>query len=698
MDEGTASKTDLMWARILVRSNNNAKYDSVNLIAGNRVYVVQLWWEMRPTVVEVNRKSCRVIGGLEESGEEDNCDRRAKGRMNHERKESCKSVCNGPKVVGNQNGMGRCAAEECLKNGMTTGGRIHAGDKGKGGFQNEGGNVGRDGQRKIALVMDPLKDRDGPRLEGATVHEKEKAHGSLKGLRRENPGEENAEPTGRRSKSNPRYVFKGGSEEQMGEKNYDREKEPEGEVPTGEKRVFLASKPSQDQGRCKGYNTKRAMSRMKRTTRKVSAGSKEKEEVRGEGRCHGVSEKKTIGGKLPGETTIDVDMEAVGAKDGWLCEVADSEELVLRGANQVGGYRRRWRRKSGTSTGNLRSEEEEEDVSRAEKKVGTGEARSGGFEGTWELSSGRARHSYRKVQEEKDPAPVQITGTGRGLSIVWVSGRELGRPNVLVPVMGLFYRAAFSPVSSIRDYFNDRSLYESSSSKAKPADVESRLCQELSSKTVANEACFGSNGLPSEEGQKGNDIKLGEGDEIGETATQVDGFSSMNRYDDKSYYQHSPISISVFGRPLLLGGFSGQGVSTSDMTLVPSRAEATDYRDRGSPDTSFDVGVGYGEEDQEKMKCNSDLAEKWKYGTWESSCLVKFSEFLGFPTKGFEKEIMNLLEKLVTSQTRGKEKGSQSVSKSERELRRLRSTVNYNGSKSNKEGGRDRGNLLLKLK
>ena len=63
----------------------------------------------------------------------------------------------------------------------------------------------------------------------------------------------------------------------MGEKNYDREKEPEGEMPTGEKRVFLAAKPSQDQGRCKGYNMKRAMSRMERTTRKVSAGSEEEE-------------------------------------------------------------------------------------------------------------------------------------------------------------------------------------------------------------------------------------------------------------------------------------------------------------------------------------------------------------------------------------------------------------------------------------
>ena len=78
--------------------------------------------------------------------------------------------------------------------------------------------------------------------------------------------------------------------------------------------------------------------------------------------------------------------------------------------------------------------------------------------------------------------------------------------------------------------------------------------------------------------------------------------------------------------------------------------------------------------------------------------MVKFSEFLGFPTLGFEKEILNLLGKLVASQKRCKEKGSQSVSKSERELRRLRSTINYNGNKINKGGGRDRGNLLLKLK
>ena len=78
--------------------------------------------------------------------------------------------------------------------------------------------------------------------------------------------------------------------------------------------------------------------------------------------------------------------------------------------------------------------------------------------------------------------------------------------------------------------------------------------------------------------------------------------------------------------------------------------------------------------------------------------MAKFSEFLGFPTKGIEKEILELLRNLVASQKIDKEKGNLRVSKSEQELRRLKSTINYNGKKTNKGGGRDKGNLLLKLK
>ena len=211
-------------------------------------------------------------------------------------------------------------------------------------------------------------------------------------------------------------------------------------------------------------------------------------------------------------------------------------------------------------------------------------------------------------------------------------------------------------------------------------------------------ACLGPTFCSLEEGQEGNAIYLGEGDELREAAVQEDGYIPMIRYDDNRYAQYSPISISVFGRPLLSGGFFGQGVSIPDKALVPLRVAAADDRDWGSPGAIFDVGEENGEVGQRKTKVQCELLENWKYGNWESSCLAKFSEFLGFPTKGFEKEILNLLGKLMASQKMCKEKGSLSVSKNERELRRLRSTINYNGNKINKGGGRDRGNLLLKLK
>ena len=391
-------------------------------------------------------------------------------------------------------------------------------------------------------------------------------------------------------------------------------------------------------------------------------------------------------------------MEVVGAKDWSLCEVVASEGYVHRDVNQARVYRRGWRRKTGKFKGDLRIEVEEEDVSRAGKKAVGGEVRPRRCDGIRTEPSGRARHSNRKAQEEKDSASGQSIGAGRGSNTVWAPGRELGRPNDLIPVMGLFYRAASIPVSTIREFLNEMSFYEPSFSKAKPADLEQGVCQELLSRTGANEDSSGSTGLFPGEGQKGKNINFGEGNEIGDTAAREEGYSAMKRYDDKHYSQLSPTPISVFGRPLLSGEFSGQGVVVPDKTLIPFRMEEADDREWGSPGSSFEAGLGYCGDGQRKMKCNFDLAENRKYGSWESSCLVKFSEFLGFPTKGFKKEIMNLLEKLVASQTRGKEKGSQSVSKSERELRRLRSTVNYNGKKSNKVGGRDRGNLLLKLK
>ena len=63
-----------------------------------------------------------------------------------------------------------------------------------------------------------------------------------------------------------------------------------------------------------------------------------------------------------------------------------------------------------------------------------------------------------------------------------------------------------------------------------------------------------------------------------------------------------------------------------------------------------------GEVGQREAEAQNESSETWNYENWESSCLVKFSEFLGFPTKGFEKEILELLRNLVASQKIGKEK------------------------------------------
>ena len=518
MDEGTASKTDLLWARILVKMNYNAKHDSVNLIAGDRVYEVQIWWEIRPTMVEMTRKSCRDFGGPAEIGEEHDRDTRAKGRVNLERNANCQRVRNRLRIVGNRNGMGNRVAVECLEFGKACGGRLKVGDKIKCAFQNDGGNRGRYGKLKNSKVTDPINDRDGLYPAGAAAQEMGKIHGPFKGPRIASPGEKNDWPTERSSHTNQRVAWKGGNEEKMGMETHRREKTPEGKMSVGKKRGSQESKSSQDKGCSKGYNKTQVTNRKERDTSKVLAGREEGEEEKDVGRCYGASEQESIDGKFPEKAPIDVVMEVVGAKDGFLCVAADSSGSVLRDDSQVGGNFRCLIRNSEMSTSDLWSEDEGKDDLRAGKRGGLGEARLGSSDGTQPEPSGRVRHLHREEQEETVPDPGQILGAGRGLGFERASGRELGRPNLSNPIMGLFYRAALSPVSSIRVLFNGLSLHEPACSKIKAAVLEPGLSQDLHSKEVAKSVCFGSTFLSSEEGQKGYAINPGEGDVIGEIA------------------------------------------------------------------------------------------------------------------------------------------------------------------------------------
>ena len=48
---------------------------------------------------------------------------------------------------------------------------------------------------------------------------------------------------------------------------------------------------------------------------------------------------------------------------------------------------------------------------------------------------------------------------------------------------------------------------------------------------------------------------------------------------------------------------------------------------------------------------------------WEESCLAKFCEFLGFPTEGFEEEILELMTKINSRRQKGKGRGGCCVHK-----------------------------------
>ena len=159
---------------------------------------------------------------------------------------------------------------------------------------------------------------------------------------------------------------------------------------------------------------------------------------------------------------------------------------------------------------------------------------------------------------------------------------------------------------------------------------------------------------------------------------------------------------SVFGRPLLSGGPFGLGNCLEDEELgdlAPLRvvtADGMEWGEKTSENFSDAIIVtescGDGEEEGAKTR-----KECLGYEKWEDSCLIKFSEFLRIPTVGFDAEILELLRKMVSQQPGNKRKGIPVGSRSERELRKLQCTKNYNG-KGQSRGGRDRGNLLLKLK
>ena len=281
MDEGTTTKTDLIWARILVKINVNAKHHLVNLIEGNRSYEVQIWWETQPTVTEVTRKSSRYFGGPADIGEEDDRETRAKERVSQARIVNSHSSRNGLRVVGNRSAMGNCGVVGGVEIGQTRGGRLKVGDKNTYEAQSVLGTRGRKGKAKNTHVMGLLKskERRGLYLEGDEALGTGQTKGALEGPSPAILGE-SARPAGRILHTTFWAVRKGRREEKNGVENPSYEEVPKCDMSADEKRGLQDKNSSPDHGCSKGYNKKQVTSRKERHPTKNSAGSEEEDEGR----------------------------------------------------------------------------------------------------------------------------------------------------------------------------------------------------------------------------------------------------------------------------------------------------------------------------------------------------------------------------------------------------------------------------------
>ena len=180
--------------------------------------------------------------------------------------------------------------------------------------------------------------------------------------------------------------------------------------------------------------------------------------------------------------------------------------------------------------------------------------------------------------------------------------------------------------------------------------------------------------------------------------TALDGPDLSNRFEMSMPIINSP-SLSFFGRPLFQGGPSGlggpgglYGPGEEVEGVMPMEMVAANEMKEGSSQEGMLV-----EYRQEEGIVEATPLAVEGYERWEDSMLVKFSEFLGFATEGFESQIIELMRQMVKSQNKGPRPGQAPISRCERELKILECTINYGGQRNGKSANRDRGNFLLKL-
>ena len=385
------------------------------------------------------------------------------------------------------------------------------------------------------------------------------------------------------------------------------------------------------------------------------------------------------------------------------------------------------------SPGDARFGVEGDDDTRAGREVMVGDAVLGDFDGTRTEISGRVCHYLHEIQEEMKQASGNFLGANRWSGQEWASVRDLGRPKISLPVLGLVYRDALCHVSYTRALFDGLHLLEHTCSKPKKTDMLSKSL--VNSPSLAT--TFGS----PEQGQKGNAINNGEEAELREDAEQEDGYKPMNRHglgpdcfltsrlkglaqdkastsifvhkdrekdprlfnDKERYYTHLMLYSSTpspcLDRILHLvesfghGGpdetphateecVGSQGITLTPLAILPPSSPTRSMcRDLVEVEERVVQQCEDGDKDENRGK---EFLVKDTV-SWEESCLARFSKFLGFSTAGHEEEILEFLKRFNVGRRRGKGKGGNRITKFDREMKKL--AWNVTDTLKKKDGG-----------
>ena len=685
MDEETSLMKNLLWARILVKMKSAGRPTSVNLLAGARSYEIQLWWEIQPRVTEVYPRRFRRETEMANPSVEDAGKTRADGRVIAERGTKGHILQVVQRDMGHWQALHKSGTEGILRQNLDSGGSTRVGATSQCEFQRICG------KRRRVEGAKPLREflsrSPGPHNGdetgqsptglpsvglGQSPHQKSRAARPTEAFRQEDKKKDQAGLMGKRERgmARPNLVESQTSDTPgIGEE--------------GDQRQRL----TQDQGQRKDNTSKGGVCGKGRRTSMEDRGSQTDNK---ESSPHDSDRGLDL---IPVHPKIGRDEGASfgGEKIQTLFPRpgGDFGRFSLEIGRKFKDYRDPNSREGKPPASNL--EDVEDDISQEGRTEYTDAKRLGKVDGMWpSLMSTVGRISLAQHDRE-----ALRSGHGRsmirGLNSSKGSVMEAGRTQGKEVDLGCSIQTCSGPKTNFSSPLEE--LGSSGPTCSEGMEMGVGTIQGKLMRSPRQQKCFCSGGM---EGTVEHNPETGE---TGEENSQEKEGCNNNRYDDKFYEKSPSALIFVFGRPLLPGDISCLGSFNGEEDLEPLMVIMADGREWGTKSSCelIEEGEGLAVADRRTIEIQNESSKLRTYERWEKSCLAKFSDFLGFPTKGFEKEITKLLRDLVRAQKLGKGKDCQTVSKSERELRKLEWTINYKGKEISREDGRDKGKLLLKL-